>query len=945
MEINNNYQILASGITQNKQIKKQNPSFASDVVEKNKVEQLSNVTPDYNISTPIGYNFIEDIKLSDKLTAKCYKLANGQRVVIIPKEGPTVVKTYVNTGSFNEPDNLRGISHYIEHNLFNGSETLGDKVFFDEVNKMGANTNASTSFAVTDYYIESNLLDENDLENQIKLQAGQIQSPKFLADKLAKEKDIVNSEINMYMSEDESLGYNQTIKNLFNIKSKSLDLVAGTTNNIDNLTRDDVVNYFKSNYYPANMVTVISGEVKPEDTMKLVSKYFTAKNNPVNERKFETLTPTDKAIRQDFISPKNSGGRASVFLGFVGPENNNTKDKIYMRALSVLAGGLENSRTADLEKKYGAYLNFAPERLSSRPEDKTLYMITADVSNGRSEMLLKDLYAKLDKLSKTPPTQDELTAIKNSMKKAHNRIFEDSFALNQSLGQAMLNNNIDSVKDYNKIVDDMTAEDIMNVAKKYLDLNKAALTVVHPSGVKTEDIKNDYNKVSQIPFTGLNKKQPIDTNLVQEYKLPNNMNVVLKDGTSDNINFKISIEAKKWTPRKAALSDVLSEMIANSGTQNKSLEEYSKNVDLLALDAGVYTNPYGINANADFPIDTAEKSLSLLNEKIQKADLSEENFKNAVELVRDRLSTIEPSPYFKFDEAVYDGTPIAFTPEDKLKSLNDITLDDVKAFYNDIFKQSQAQAVITAPFSSKPELKQMIFNSLGTYPQMQNKDVSLVNVYKPIEKTQVFTVENMKNQANIVEGFKFQHNGNLKDRTCIELLNEILGGSPSSRLFSDLREKRHLAYSVSSDCNFEDDIGVMTLSIGTTTENKETGLNTYDNIQKSINGFNENIERLKTEKVSPEELECAKKTMKTNILSSVESGFGQTSDLFFSVNTPYGVDYVNKQIEMIDKITPEDIYNTARYIFKSKPTYSITATKASLDYNKEFLQGLENPTK
>lgn len=102
---------------------------------------------------------------------------------------------------------------------------------------------------------------------------------------------------------------------------------------------------------------------------------------------------------------------------------------------------------------------------------------------------------------------------------------------------------------------------------------------------------------------------------------------------------------------------------------------------------------------------------------------------------------------------------------------------------------------------------------------------------------------------------------------------------------------------------------------------------------------------MKTEKVSPEELECAKKTMKTNILSSVESGFGQTSDLFFSVNTPYGVDYVNKQIEMIDKITPEDIYNTARYIFKSKPTYSITATKASLDYNKEFLQGLENPTK
>lgn len=942
MEINNNYQILSSNIGQNKLVKKQNPSFASDVVENNQVEKLSNVTPDYNVSAPIGYNFIEDIKLSDKLTAKCYKLANGQKVVIIPKDGPTVVKTYVNTGSFNEPDNLRGISHYIEHNLFNGSETLGDKVFFDEVNKMGANTNASTSFSVTDYYIQSNLLDENDLENQIKLQAGQIQSPKFLLDKLEKEKSIVNSEINMYMSEDESLGYNQTIKNLFNIKSDSLDLVAGTTNNIDNLTRDDVVNYFKSNYYPANMVTVITGEVNPDDTMKLVSKYFTAKNNPVSERKFEKMEPITKTVRQDIISPKNSGGRASIFLGFVGPENNNTKDKIYLRALSVLAGGLENSRTSELEKKYGAYINFSPERLSSRPGDKSLYMVSADVSNGRAELLLKDLYSKLDKLSKFPPTEDELTSIKNSLKKNHNIIFENSFILNQTFGQAMLNNNIDSIKDYNKIVDEMTAEDIMNAAKKYLDLNKAALTVVHPHEVKKDSIIKDYEQVSQIPFTGLNKKQPIDTNLVKAYKLPNNMQVVLKDGSSDNINFQIAIEAKEWTPKKAAISDVLAAMIENSGTQIKSLEEYSKEADLLALYSDVYANPYGIHAVADFPLDTAEKSLALLGEKIQKVDLSEDNFKTAMSLLRDRLDTMEPSPYFKYNKAMYEGTPIAFTPEEKLQSLNEITLDDIKSFYKEIFEKSQGQVVVTAPISTHPELKQLIFNSIGQYPRLQEKDISLVNTYKPIEKSQVLATENMKNQAKILEGFKFQHNGNLKDITCIELLNEILGGSPSSRLFGDLREQRHLAYSVSSSCDFNDDIGVMTLSIGTTTENKETGLNTYENIQKSINGFNENIEKLKTEKVSPEELECAKKTLKTNILNTVESGYGQTSDLFFSVATPYGVDYVNKQFELIDKITPEDIYNTARYIFKSKPIYSITATKDSLEYNKEFLQSLEN---
>ena len=180
--------------------------------EQKVVTDISNVTPDFQVSAPMSYAYTGDLKISDNLTAKCYKLANGQKVVIVPKDGTTVVKTYVNTGSMNEPDNLRGISHYIEHNLFNGSEELGDNVFFDEVNKMGAETNASTSFSVTDYFVSSNLLEDTDLENKIKLHAGMIQSPKFLLEKLEKEKNIVNSEINMCLSNDENIGFTQTVK-------------------------------------------------------------------------------------------------------------------------------------------------------------------------------------------------------------------------------------------------------------------------------------------------------------------------------------------------------------------------------------------------------------------------------------------------------------------------------------------------------------------------------------------------------------------------------------------------------------------------------------------------------------------------------------------------------------------------------------------------------------
>ena len=66
----------------------------------------------------------------------------------------------------------------------------------------------------------------------------------------------------------------------------------------------------------------------------------------------------------------------------------------------------------------------------------------------------------------------------------------------------------------------------------------------------------------------------------------------------------------------------------------------------------------------------------------------------------------------------------------------------------------------------------------------------------------------------------------------------------------------------------------------------------------------------------------------------------KTSILESATRNPYGLDIVNKKLELIDKITPEDILNTARNVFSSKPIYSVAATKASLDANKNYLDSL-----
>ena len=189
-------------------------------------------------------------------------------------------------------------------------------------------------------------------------------------------------------------------------------------------------------------------------------------------------------------------------------------------------------------------------------------------------------------------------------------------------------------------------------------------------------------------------------------------------------------------------------------------------------------------------------------------------------------------------------------------------------------------------------------------------------------------------------GYKFKTNGNMKDNVTFDLLNMILGGNHSSRLFSDLREKQKLAYQVNSRLGFSDNSGVISLYIKTTTDNAQTGEVSYDNLQKSINGFKNHVQKLVSENVSEEELENAKLNLKTRILNSAELTADKNVSMLDSLTSFYGISKNNQALDLIDKITIDDIKTSAGYAFSSNPTVSIVATKNTLENNKDYINAL-----
>lgn len=901
--------------------------------------KLPEVRPDYAVKTPITYQKISALELPFDTKANLYKLSNGQRIVIIPREGETVLKTYVNTGSMNEPDNVRGISHYIEHNLFNGSEGLEAGEFFKKVDKMGASTNASTGFAETNYYISSHLLNKDDLEQKIKLHASMLETPRFATERLEKEKGIVNSEINMILSDPQNLGINKTLKNLYSINSTSQDIIGGTTSNITNLTRENVLDYFNKNYYPANMVTVISGEVDSDKTMQLISKYFASNKRPPAARNFEELKPIDKPIREDIISDKATA--TSIMLGFNGPANNNTKDKILTDALALLLTMSKTSRIDKQIKKYNASTTTDIEKISTKPNDGRAIIIMSNSTEENSEKIIKTIYTEIASLENNPPTEDELAVLKKRMLKDFSNLFERSGIVNTITGEAFLDNDLNNLLDYEKTIKEMTSKDLVEMSKKYLDVNKAALTVVHPSSATAETIKTNHKNAANIAFTGaVEPKKAINMTTVKEYRLDNNFAVVTHDIKTNNASFDILYSAKDYPKDTKPATAVLLHKILNAGTMNKDEQVFQNELEKSGINTIFASGDTDLKIKSYFAAEDAEKSLKTTKEALLNPRFKAETFEKCKSEILDEILTSEKNASDKLAPELYKGIPSGHSKEDILNSLGTTTLDDVKRLYNYILKNSQANIIVSAPFSTNPDLKQLVFNEIAELPKVDAKAYNLKKSFKPIETSKVLTDISTKPQAEIIQSYKFKANQNIQDEITLNLLNTILGGGPSSRLFNDLREKQKLAYAVRSGVSFIDDIGTVSLKIKTTTENKDTNEISFDNLQKSIEGFKHHIEKLKTEKVTDEELSNAKLSLKNSILSSNETNSEKNVSLEYGLMSPYGLSQENQILDTIDKITADDIYNAANNIFAGKPLYSILATENTLKNNSEYLNKL-----
>ncbi len=423
-----------------------------------------------------------------------YERENGHKIVLAHKEGELVnVSTWVKTGSINEDDNNNGISHFLEHLMFKGTHkhVAGD---FDRIlEAKGAIVNAATWKDYTFYYVTLPKGQNcEDLNLAIELHADMMLDPILPEKEIGapfdlnnpevtdkRERHVVIEEIRMRKDQNWTKVYNACNFNMYKKHPYKRDVI-GTPEIISRVTRDEIMNYYKTFYTPENMTTIVVGDFDKEKVLAKVEKEFDFKGRQnAPKRVNEIDSPTDKMIVVENTGKVNT---SYLMLGWLGPKANQLKENIEMDIISIILGESTSSRL------YQNLIEKHPERIFNMAnaehyqfKDGNNFFVQANFKSDKKEEAIELIKNEVTNLLKNRITEDELAKAKKKIKSRFAYEAETVSEIGENIGYYMtVCEDLKLVEDYLKDLQEISIEDIEKTIRKYLSLDNAVMSLVVP---------------------------------------------------------------------------------------------------------------------------------------------------------------------------------------------------------------------------------------------------------------------------------------------------------------------------------------------------------------------------------------------------------------------------------------------------------------------------------
>lgn len=406
---------------------------------------------------------------------KKIRLRNGLRVISIPqKEARTVtLLLIVGVGSRYEKKNLAGISHFLEHMFFKGTNKRPNTQAISEyLDEIGGEYNAFTSKEYTGFYVKTA---PKHIRRAFDFISDILMNSRFETKDIIKEKPVVIEEMNMI--KDVPMHYvSELFERLLYGQQPLGRMIIGTEKTVLNLDRNKLINHLKNYYISSNIVISVGGKIDHKNCFNLTKKYFS--KIPKGEKLLRKKVK-DQQNKPEILIQDKQTDQTHFCLG-VRSFDIFHPDRYVQEVLATILGGSMSSRLfLSIREKHGlAYYIKADTQYYT---DAGYLVVQAGVDNKKVDQAIKLCLDEFRRIVKQKVSQKELCKAKEYIKGKTliNLETSDELAMFYNLEET-LTSKIETPKEKFKKIDKVSDSDIQRVAKKIFTNARLNLALIGP---------------------------------------------------------------------------------------------------------------------------------------------------------------------------------------------------------------------------------------------------------------------------------------------------------------------------------------------------------------------------------------------------------------------------------------------------------------------------------
>ena len=741
-----------------------------------------------------------------------YQLKNGLNVLLVEsRKSPVVsIQMWVKTGSADEKKGMEGISHFIEHLVFKGSEKFGVGEMAQTIEGSGGVLNAYTSFDQTVFYVT---VSSQFVEPGIEVISEMIGRPKFDTNEIDNEREVVIEEIKRSIDSPHQQSSRLLFSTLYRRHPYRVPVI-GYDDNIRRVPRETILDYYHARYVPQNMNLVVVGDFKVADMKKRISRHFEslAKHKLMNVVRVAEPTRKSPSIRA-----QKGRFQESFFHMCFNVPNARHKDSVPLMALSAILGQGDSSRLVhQLRNTQNIVTSIGASVFS--PKEPGFFAVSATLDHKNLVQALDEITGVIAELIAYGPSDDE---VRKAVKQMESEKF---YSMETVDGQAGLYGHFEFLfsdyKQFDRILKEtanLTSADIQRVARKYL--NAKVVVVSHLSledeSVATAKLKEWQKKFAKALERARRepplKRKPLrgagirwspakreQASEPQKIILGNGIRIVGRQivgspVTSIRVGFLGGLRFE--STRRAGVNELLSR-VWTSGT--RGLSEHELNIEIENMVSSLTgfggRNSLGLSSTTLKPF--FPRVLELLSDVLLDPRLPNEAIEREKIMMKEQVKTRNDKPSQKCMMALmrllFDGHPYARDPIGESEEVDRLSRETAVEFLNSL-RLAPNLVVSTVGDVNVSQLARTLEEkwknvSARALPQLSLEDAKLSS-----HKHEFSTLD--REQSHIALGYRgitFQD----PRRYALEVMQAVLSGQ-GGRLFIELRDKASLAYTVS----------------------------------------------------------------------------------------------------------------------------------------------------